>query len=146
MPTIRYIAPMRLVSETLFSQPWSFWLGLGPGTISRLSQAGFEFHDPTWAKLLVEYGVLGFTAFLTLMVACVKQPFVPLQLKAVLFFSWLVMGGHLLTPDSVYLVFVLTGLVVGSASLAPTASKSDCAVTSGAPSADVKDRLWVSPR
>ena len=113
----RYVAPMRVVSETLFAHPWSFWLGLGPGTISRLSQTEFAFHDPTWAKLLVEYGVLGFAAFLVLMASCVSQRALSLQLRAVLFFSWLVMGGHLLTPDSVYLVVALGGFV-GSASLA----------------------------
>ncbi len=114
---LRYVAPMRLVSATLFENPWSFWFGLGPGVISRLSQTEFGFHDPTWAKLLVEYGVLGFTAFTVLMVSCIRQRALPMQLRAVLFFSWLAMGGHLLTPDSVYLVVTLGG-VVGSASLA----------------------------
>jgi hypothetical protein len=111
---IRYVAPMRLVNDILFDYPWSFWVGFGPGVISRLSQSAFAFHDPTWAKLLVEYGVLGFTAFLALMAACIHRRTLPLQLQAVLFFSWLVMGGHLLTPDSVYLVAVLAGMV-GSA-------------------------------
>jgi hypothetical protein len=108
---IRYIAPMRLVGDMLFSQPWSFWLGLGPGTISRLSQDAYEFHDPTWAKLLIEYGVLGFTAFIGLILVCIKQRHLPLQFKAVLFASWLVMGGHLLSPTNVYVLFVLTGLL-----------------------------------
>jgi hypothetical protein len=119
---LRYIAPMRLVSQTLFSEAWSFWVGLGPGAISRLRQAEYAFHDPTWAKLLVEYGTLGFTAFLVLMAACIRQRVSPLQLQAVLFFSWLLMGGHLLTPDSVYLVLVLSGWV-GSAAAASVGSK-----------------------
>jgi hypothetical protein len=110
---LRYVAPMRLVSETLFEHPWSFWIGLGPGVISRLSQTELEFHDPTWAKLLVEYGVLGFTAFVVLMACCLRQRALPIQLRAVLFFSWLVMGGHLLTPDAVYLVVALGGLIGG---------------------------------
>ena len=101
----------------MFAQPWAFWIGLGPGIISRLSQADYAFHDPTWAKLLVEYGVLGLSAFVIMMLVCVRQRVLPVPLQAVLFFSWLVMGGHLLTPDSVYLVFVLSGLT-GSASLA----------------------------
>jgi hypothetical protein len=108
---MRYVAPMRLVSDVLFSQPWSVWLGLGPGTILRLSQDAYVFHDPTWAKLLVEYGVLGFAAFVALMLVCVQQRSLPVQIKAVLFFSWLVMGGHLLSPDNVYLAFLLTGLL-----------------------------------
>lgn len=109
---IRYIAPMRLVGDVLFSQPWSFLFGLGPGMILRLSHVGYQFHDPTWAKLLVEYGALGFGAFVVLMVACVRrQRFLPLQLRVVLFTSWLIMGGHLLMPENVYLVLLLTGLL-----------------------------------
>ena len=139
----RYIAPMRLVSDMLFSQPWSFWFGLGPGTILRLSQGAYAFHDPTWAKLLVEYGALGFVAFLTLMLSCIRQRLLPLQLKAVLLFSWMVTGGNLLTPDSVYLVFVLTGLV-GSASRLPPA------VSASSPFADSiskqKGAPWISRR
>jgi hypothetical protein len=108
---MRYVAPMRLVSDVLFSQPWSVWLGLGPGTILRLSQDAYVFHDPTWAKLLVEYGVFGFAAFVALMLVCVQQRSLPVQIKAVLFFSWLVMGGHLLSPDNVYLAFLMTGLL-----------------------------------
>lgn len=136
----RYIAPMRLVSDMLFSQPWSAWLGLGPGTISRLSMDAYVFHDPTWAKLLVEYGVLGFTAFVGLMLISVRQRFLPLQVKAVLFFSWLVMGGHLLTSGHVYLVFVLSGLL-GSAPLAPSGNKPEYVVTSKGRSAAEKDAL-----
>lgn len=109
---IRYIAPMRLVGDVLFAQPWSLPFGLGPGMILRLTNISYEFHDPTWAKLLVEYGVSGFGAFVALMVACIqRQRFLPLQLRVVLLASWLVMGGHLLMPDSVYLVFALTGLL-----------------------------------
>ncbi|MFO1204347.1 MAG: hypothetical protein U1E63_01075 [Burkholderiales bacterium] len=121
---IRYVAPMRLVNDILFDHPWSFWIGFGPGTISRLSQTDYEFHDPTWAKLLVEYGILGFAAFLTLITACIRRRALPLQVQAVLFFSWLVMGGHLLTPDAVYLVVVLGG-IVGAASLAGSTAKPD---------------------
>jgi hypothetical protein len=142
---MRYIAPMRLVSDELFSQPWSFWFGLGPGTISRLSQDEYRFHDPTWAKLLVEYGVLGFTAVVGLVVVCLQQRFLPLQVKAVLFFSWLVMGGHLLTAGSIYLGFVLTGLL-GSVSSAPSGRKAQNVIADEVPSAHDEDVLCISPR
>jgi hypothetical protein len=143
----RYVGPMHLVRDNLFSQPWSFWLGLGPGTISRMSQAAyaFQFHDPTWAKLLVEYGVLGFTAFLALMLVCIQQPSLPVQVKAVLFFNWLVMGGHLLTPDAVYLTFVLSGLL-GSISPAPSGGKPEHVIAGEVPSAHDEDALCISPR
>jgi hypothetical protein len=140
----RYVAPMRLVQETLFAHPWSFWLGLGPGVISRLSQTEFAFHDPTWAKLLVEYGVLGFAAFLVLMAARIRQRVLPVQLRAVLFFSWLIMGGHLLTPDAVYLVVALSGLV-GASSFACTGS-THVQVDAEGLLASAQGVAWVAPR
>jgi hypothetical protein len=139
----RYVGPMHLVRDILFSQPWTVWLGLGPGTILRLD--AYAFHDPTWAKLLVEYGVLGFTAFLALMLVCIQQRSLPVQVRAVLFFSWLVMGGHLLAPDSVYLVFVMTGLL-WSVSPAPSGRKPEHVIAGEVPSAHDEDVLCISPR
>ena len=106
---IRYVAPMRLVSETLDTNAFTFWLGHGPGTILRMRRS-YEFHDPTWAKLLFEYGVLGFTAFLALFLTALRRPGLPLQLRAALFWGWLIMGGHLLSPEQNFLTLVLVGL------------------------------------
>lgn len=107
---IRYIAPLRLISETFDQNAFTFWLGHGPGTILRMRRS-YEFHDPTWAKLLFEYGALGFTAFLALFLAALRRPGVPLQLRAALFWGWLIMGGHLLSPEQNFLTLVLVGLV-----------------------------------
>lgn len=108
---IRYVAPMRLVLDTINDTPWSVWLGHGPGTISRGVATYYDFHDPTWAKLLFEYGVIGFIAFVALFVTALHRPRVPSPLRAVLFVSWLVMGGHLLTPENNYMTLTLIGLM-----------------------------------
>lgn len=109
---IRYIAPFRVIADTMMSDAWSFWLGHGPGTIYRLGpSSSYDFHDPTWAKLLFEYGVLGFVAFVALFATALYRPRVPQQLRAVLFFSWLLMGGHLLTPENNYFTLTLVGLM-----------------------------------
>jgi hypothetical protein len=106
---IRYVAPLRLVSETLDTTAFSFWFGHGPGTILRTARS-YEFHDPTWAKLLFEYGVLGFGAFLALFLTTLRRPGLPLPLRAALFWGWLIMGGHLLSPEQNFLTLVLVGL------------------------------------
>ncbi len=106
---IRYIAPMRLISETFDQSAFTFWLGHGPGTILRMRRS-YEFHDPTWAKLLFEYGALGFAAFVALFLTALRRPGVPLQLRAGLFWGWLIMGGHLLSPEHNFLTLVLVGL------------------------------------
>jgi hypothetical protein len=103
---IRYVAPMRLVSELIDSDAWTALLGHGPGTIFHATKA-FDYHDPTWAKLLYEYGFLGTAGCLGLMAYTMSRSHAPVQIRAMLFFNWLVQGGHLLTPESVLMCYVL---------------------------------------
>lgn len=107
---IRYIAPARLIGDTFFSDLWTPLVGHGPGSISREKQL-YEFFDPTWAKLLFEYGVLGALSFLALFIVTLSHPGLSPSVRAVLFFCWLVMGGHLLSPSNNYLVLALAGLL-----------------------------------
>lgn len=129
---IRYVAPMRLVSETLDTSAFTLWLGHGPGTILRQSRS-YEFHDPTWAKLLFEYGLLGFGAFLALFMTALRRPGIPLQLRAALFWGWLIMGGHLLSPEQNFLTLVLVGLTPLGSALGTLGADSRAASLSKAP-------------
>ncbi len=103
---IRYVAPMRLINELVDSAPWTAFVGHGPGTIFR-AERSYEFHDPTWAKLVYEYGVFGFTSFMLLITLSMSHSKAPIQIRAVMFSSWLVMGGHLLTPENVMMIYTL---------------------------------------
>jgi hypothetical protein len=114
---IRYIAPMRLLHDSFDTDAWTALFGHGPGTIQRTTQ-GYEFHDPTWAKLIFEYGLLGFMAFLVLVMAALNQRLMSIQVRAALFFCWLIMGGHLLTPETVALVLALVGFWTKSGEVA----------------------------
>lgn len=105
----RYVAPMQVVDTFIDSKPWSLWVGNGPGLFIRTATA-FEAHDPTWAKLLFEYGLLGFLLFLGLMVYKISAFPAPFQLRAVLFANWLVMGGYLLIPETVCFVYLVLAL------------------------------------
>ena len=107
---MRYVAPLRLVIESIESSPWTPFFGHGPGTIFRTTR-DYEFHDPTWAKLLFEYGVVGFIGFVALFSAMLKRPAIPLQIRAVLFWGWLILGGHLLSPEHNFLSLMLIGLM-----------------------------------
>ena len=113
---IRYIAPARLVAETAAQSPWLLWFGQGPGTIFR-QDVGYEFHDPTWAKLIIEYGVVGLVAFVTLFLVALRGPAAPLRVRAMLFGGWLVMGGHLLSPEQNFMTLALVGLLPAEAPL-----------------------------
>ena len=107
---IRYVAPGRLIADTAASAPWTLWLGHGPGTIFR-QDVGYEFHDPTWAKLIFEYGVVGLVAFLALFLASLGGRSAPLRVQAMLFAGWLIMGGHLLSPEQNFMTLGLLGLL-----------------------------------
>ena len=107
---IRYIAPGRLIADAAASAPSLLWLGHGPGTIFR-QEVGYEFHDPTWAKLIFEYGVVGFVAFLALFWASLGGPSAPTRVRAMLFAGWLIMGGHLLSPEQTFMTLALLGLL-----------------------------------
>jgi hypothetical protein len=105
---MRYVAPARLVMESVDSSWWAPWFGHGPGTIFRTVR-DYEFHDPTWAKLLFEYGGAGFLAFVGLFLTMLRRPSSPLQVRAALFWGWLIMGGHLLSPEQNFLALALIG-------------------------------------
>jgi hypothetical protein len=106
---IRYVAPGRLIADVAAAAPERLWLGHGPGTIFR-QQLGYEFHDPTWAKLIFEYGVVGLIAFLALFLLALGGAAAPIRLRAMLFGGWLIMGGHLLSPEQNFTMLILIGL------------------------------------
>jgi hypothetical protein len=109
---IRYVAPLRLIADTWHTEAWTFWLGHGPGTILlEANMRAYRYFDPTWAKLLYEYGGLGFIAFLALVISVLRSAAVATQVRAALFFCWLVMGGHLLSAEINFLLLGLVGLL-----------------------------------
>jgi O-antigen ligase len=106
------VAPMRLISDSIGSTPWTAWIGHGPGTITRLGDASlYRFHDPTWAKALFEYGLIGFGLVVALAVVTLRHAAVPIQVRAAAFFCWLATGGFLLTPEALLLLLVFAGLI-----------------------------------
>ncbi|MET0660398.1 MAG: hypothetical protein ABW110_19820 [Steroidobacteraceae bacterium] len=107
---MRYIGPMRFIAENLDATPWSLWLGYGSGAISRASRDMFIFHDPTWAKLLYEYGILGFVSFLALTIVVLRTATMEGQIKAVFLLHWLIMGGLLLKAECVAMTFAFFAL------------------------------------
>ena len=110
----RYVAPLQLVDAGIDALPWTAWFGHGPGTILHRSWE-FDAHDPTWAKLLFEYGIAGFVALVGFMVYKLAAFRAPAQLAIVLTANWLVMGGYQLTPESVCFLYAVLGMWPGTA-------------------------------
>ena len=115
----RFVAPVRLILENLSGDPWTPFLGNGPGTITRV-QTGYLKFDPTYAKSIFEYGLAGFFFVIGLVLYACNQFRSPAELRAALLASYLIMGGHLLAPDETSLIYVLLGLWPHLPALAPS--------------------------
>ncbi|MDQ7250215.1 hypothetical protein [Dongia sedimenti] len=110
----RFVAPFMIVRNYLDATPWSLLIGFGPGTIFRIiasAGADFQIADPTWAKLFIEYGVLGFIAIAGLFLYSILKSRAPSELRAGIAFGWLVIwGGILLAPDITSILFMLVAV------------------------------------
>lgn len=102
----RFITPLFLVEEGLKNSPKSFFFGNGPGTITKVTR-DFESHDPVWAKLFFEYGLVGSFALLFFLFSSAKNTRNSFLFSFLFFIQWFFLGGHLLSFDivSVYVVY-----------------------------------------
>jgi hypothetical protein len=123
----RYIAPVQLIADSLSADPWTLWLGRGPGSITRAGSYWawfYMFHDPTFAKAFFEYGALGLAVVAWLVLCALRAPSVPLQLRAAAFVCWIGTGGFLVTPELTFLMLVFGALFAnGQEALRPVASR-----------------------
>lgn len=102
----RFILPGKTAVDAIDAQSWVSLLGHGPGTMQKLTASC----ETTFGKVLFEYGLLGSLALLALVVYAVRQPWVPLRSQVGFFVFWLVLGGHLLGPDALLMIFLLCAM------------------------------------
>jgi hypothetical protein len=109
----RFVAPLDVVKYGFGSSWWAPYIGNGPGTIQPAIiryTTTYAIHDPTWAKLLFEYGILGFGVMVAFATGMVRRSAAPIELKIALFYTWFAAGGMLLNPDMLALLFGLSAL------------------------------------
>lgn len=98
----RFIAPGKLILEQIDSDLWTTLLGHGPGTTQKM----FDVCETTYGKVVFEYGLLGVLAFGALIVAAIHRSGTPIRLRVALMLQWLLLGGNLLAPESLLLIFI----------------------------------------
>ena len=103
----RFISPAKLLAEQLDSAAWTALLGHGPGTIDKL---GAEIFSTTYGKLLFEYGLVGAIAFGALVLAAIGRSAAPVRIRVAFIVSWFLLGGNLVAPDALLLIFLFTGV------------------------------------
>jgi hypothetical protein len=109
----RFIAPFDMIRYGFDASWWHSVFGHGPGTIQPAIdryRTTFAIHDPTWAKLIFEYGVAGALAMLLFVGQALFRSGVARELKIAILYSWLAAGGLLLSPDFTALMFALVTL------------------------------------
>ncbi len=105
----RFVAPFDMLAHS-FEEAGSTWLGKGAGSYLReimLLRVKYEVNDPTWAKLIYEYGVLGFILVSSIFVIRLYSSSARIEVCNFLLFVWL-SGGLLLKPDFALMVWLLT--------------------------------------
>jgi hypothetical protein len=95
----RFVNPLILVRDSLSSSIKNALIGQGPGTIQR-SIKDFDFHDPTYAKVLYEYGILGLIGYLMLFVRRFFSFNKPLILSFLMIVQLFFLGGNLLSLNN----------------------------------------------
>jgi hypothetical protein len=106
----RFVAPVHFIQHRMDSHSITFLIGHGPGSVTRniRNAPGYENADPTWAKALYEYGVVGFATFLALMLYSTFKSRAPAELIGAVCFGWLIIwGGVFLAPEMTALIFIL---------------------------------------
>ncbi|HEY0834836.1 MAG TPA: hypothetical protein VGE72_13085 [Azospirillum sp.] len=108
----RFVSPLYVLDRVMHQNPSALLFGFGPGSIMNYL-AGLEFtaHDPTWIKLLFEYGVVGFLTFSAFIGYCVFHGSRRWILGGALLFFYCFLGGFLLTPVGGYVMVLLATLL-----------------------------------
>jgi hypothetical protein len=106
----RFIHPAVAVAQGLQTDAWSALIGHGPGSMTRAGATCVDLHEPTYGKLLFEYGLLGALAFGGLMLHALNRSGAPLQLRIALAVSWLFLGGNLVSSEVLAMIFLMCAM------------------------------------
>jgi hypothetical protein len=106
----RFIHPAFAVAQGLHTDAWSALLGHGPGSLTRAGATCVDLHQPTYGKLLFEYGLIGLLAFGGLILHALHRSGVPLRVRVGLGFSWLFLGGNLVSSEIIAAIFLFCAI------------------------------------
>jgi len=137
----RFIAPGKLVIEQIDSSSWTSLLGHGPGTTQKM----FDVCETTYGKLVFEYGLLGTLAFGTLVGVAIHRSGAPIRVRVALTLQWLLLGGNLLAPESLLLIFLVCAMWPRLGSTNLPAARPDAKTPAGTPSAPPRRPQRIEP-
>jgi len=102
----RFISPFDLIGGYQFTDLFSVLFGKGPGVYSAYGiLVPFGAFDPTWAKLIFEYGFIGFFGYLVLFFTATANARSPLKLPIIT--VYFLFGGYLANASVFTFIVVL---------------------------------------
>jgi hypothetical protein len=106
----RFIAPVEMVQHSFDDGGVTTWLGNGAGSYvreTRLLHVKYEVNDPTWAKLIYEYGLFGFALISSILVIRLYSSGLRTETCNYFLLIWMI-SGVVLKPDFALLIWLLT--------------------------------------
>ena len=97
-----------VLQNVVFANDLTFFLGRGPGTVQeQFRLLSFNAFDPTWGKVIYEYGLLGALVYFRFFYVAFCRG--PRGLRFAVGYTYLFLGGYLLNPS---VLMQLAALVV----------------------------------
>jgi hypothetical protein len=106
----RFVHPWISVARFADTDVWSALLGHGPGSMTRIGASCADLHEPTYGKLLFEYGLVGALAFGALVIHALNRASAPIRVRVALGFAWLFLGGNLVNSELLPMIFLLSAM------------------------------------
>ena len=109
----RFVGPFWLAADSLhLASLRGLLLGNGPGTTAAFADAFWYSGGvtATWTKLLYEYGLIGSFIFVLFLATCFRQTLCPGLLLTAVVFSYVFLGGNLLSTPFLIMTIVLVTL------------------------------------
>lgn len=124
----RFLSMFSVLQKVVFANDLTFFLGRGPGTVQEQFRLfSFNAFDPTWGKVIYEYGLVGSLAYFRFFYLAFCKG--PKGLRFAVGYTYLFLGGYLLNPS---ILMQVAALVVWLGKTSGAADRPDQAVeTSG---------------
>ncbi|MBI0436043.1 hypothetical protein [Roseomonas sp. KE0001] len=105
--TARFIAGAWLIGQFLLSSAQDVLFGLGPGSYAQHAKlVPYEAHDPAWAKILFEYGLLGSAVFWPFFLTALFRASPSGWISTAMLIGYMTFGGMLLDPRLQILILI----------------------------------------
>jgi hypothetical protein len=99
----RFLSMFSVLQTVVFANDLTFFLGRGPGTVQeQFRLLSFNAFDPTWGKVIYEYGLLGALVYSRFFYVAFCNG--PKGLRFAVGYTYLFLGGYLLNPSVLMLV------------------------------------------